>query len=1487
MNIREFRIKYPQYDDLNDFELASKLHVKHYNDMSFGEFSKRFGVEYDPSTREGLRQSIASGYHKGKELREEGGRALKRGAIRLKAAGPGTLAFLSEVGRAQPYGFYKGMSSELDPVQEKAEQRWKEQAFETYEEALAPELAPRRKDVSGYVVNIVGETLPLMAASAAAGAVTGGAGAFVVGFAAEGEAAYQEAIRNGATEEEAQLERMIVGTINGAIERMQADKVLKLGKASIRPIINAAKEQAWKKLGKEAGKLGAQQLAGALSEGLEETLQEITQIGAATIHGDEIELGEDIKRAGGAFLGGAVAGGFLGVGQIGVRETAKAGAEAASEKIDWTDYDEPAIDDSLSHFQPTPRVMPRADTEADQAEARTVLKSDYDASKAKITPEEQEVLEKLERDVPEKPEASAEEEAEPVSADLYMGNITPRAKRVWAEAFTEAREQEELPGDEVAPGEVKAPTEAGFPTKRTTVEMTREQAEETLTQLEEAMDETLMSGESRTPTEIALLKAMWGDIRELRTSLGKPIGRMPFRVRGDTKTPVVEMASPTERVYHAIKGPSKKTLAQWSARDLVTEGEALKTGLRKVAQAASKAYRQGSREAVQKLRRDLRALKAKQRTIQAVRDYRRKLAEKITADPPAGIDPLYKRAVNEMALALDSRKRSPRTQQRLEGLQRAIEQDPDLPNRMKDPKQIRMLERLAKTPVENVSTGQLEDLVRERARLIREGRTQERRMRLKRGAAELKKAALQELAEKKQRKTPQGQGARRRDRWFRKTLRKFKEMPKTKKATFWYGLRQYRLERMMEWLDGFKRGIFTDIGRKLKDLGLTAEERRNVRMNKFFQFCKDNDVDMALVFGKKETVTLESGKEIEFTRDELVGQYCLWKEPSSRARLVVAEEEQQLRDALKEGKITERQFYAQMYGVQDTEGHQMTDEQLQTLKDRHEQETESRDDLGLSSSDVQSIAARVEADPQLKAVGDYILADLAEQWEMIEMVAHEIGMDPNELVHHVQYMPLLVRTKEGKYRDQNDLLNRAIGQWIPEDYGTERGFLKARGKKKGTGGVELSAMLMYFNSVSQVEQFTTMSPFLSQLSHLMADPQFRDGLNNVTYGQGTTILRQWIVDTARGRVVREQHSMAKWLHKLNRRGIIYALAWNVPVMLKQSISVMTGLAKNPKMIPYLARSVIDHAFGGFEQLRADCTAMSKTLATRNMDRHLAQVWNRPSIKRWLYRRFGHAVRGAELSKTALGGIRIIDQWTTTHVWHAAFRAAEADGATQAQAIRYADQVVQRTQPMARPEDLPHFFRGGIVEQWMTLFKNQTNQNLNFWIHDIYGAYKYGKITKTGVAYRVMMSYVLPALMFGSISRGFQPPEDWDDVATDMALYLGGTPILAMRIINQAVNGWGQSLGLWDVGFSSLAKTFADAKEGDFSGVMKNGAAAAGALRYPAVFSAQNIRTVEGIGRLTTGETDDVRRLIWSEWALEQGKKEETGRSRRRRRRKRR
>jgi len=153
-----------------------------------------------------------------------------------------------------------------------------------------PEYAPGEKGgAKEFIAQSVGEALPYMAGSMASTLLTGTpAAAFGFGFSVEGEKAYQDAINSGATEEQANMERLIVGTLNGAIEQLQIGGLLKGGKKAAQPLIQAAKTKALAKLAKAGTKASAELVKTSIAEGLEEALQESISMTAPVLHGKKL-----------------------------------------------------------------------------------------------------------------------------------------------------------------------------------------------------------------------------------------------------------------------------------------------------------------------------------------------------------------------------------------------------------------------------------------------------------------------------------------------------------------------------------------------------------------------------------------------------------------------------------------------------------------------------------------------------------------------------------------------------------------------------------------------------------------------------------------------------------------------------------------------------------------------------------------------------------------------------------------------------------------------------------------------------------------------------------------------------------------------------------------------------------------------------------------------------------------------------------------------
>lgn len=260
-----------------------------------------------------------------KNFFDEFSKGLERGGERFIGSGAGTTASaLRAVARSPlfyPLTRFGPLEQQAAGI-EQASRPVEAAAQALYDDAQRWAVQPGKGGgFVGYIGATLGDTLPMMATAAAATVATGPVGGFLVAGTAEGDSAYREAIAGGATPEQAELERLVVGTINGTIELAQVGQVLRLGKGAGKEVARAfakeASDRALQKIAKAAGRVTAASVVNAMEEGVEEVAQEWVGEGAAIlIHDKEFDAQEMLSRTGQAFAGGATAGLFLGGGSI-------------------------------------------------------------------------------------------------------------------------------------------------------------------------------------------------------------------------------------------------------------------------------------------------------------------------------------------------------------------------------------------------------------------------------------------------------------------------------------------------------------------------------------------------------------------------------------------------------------------------------------------------------------------------------------------------------------------------------------------------------------------------------------------------------------------------------------------------------------------------------------------------------------------------------------------------------------------------------------------------------------------------------------------------------------------------------------------------------------------------------------------------------------------------------------------------------------------
>ncbi len=501
---------------------------------------------------------------------------------------------------------------------------------------------------------------------------------------------------------------------------------------------------------------------------------------------------------------------------------------------------------------------------------------------------------------------------------------------------------------------------------------------------------------------------------------------------------------------------------------------------------------------------------------------------------------------------------------------------------------------------------------------------------------------------------------------------------------------------------------------------------------------------------------------------------------------------------------------------------------------------------------------------QEKQIGDWILQDLESNFDRANQAA-VLGLgrslDPQD-----NYFPISIIDKDA-LRSQ-DFLSMLEDKFSKQGFKTEPSETKKRVKGAGQP-LDLDAFGVYVNHMKRIEQFIHMAPVAKSVGNILNTREFRQAVNGATSGHGSAILDRWLKNAIQGHAADPHTGLAaKTLLWSRQKGVLYSLALNVPSVARQFISGFNAVASHPVILAYATEHIAKSANPAYyRQLENRMRELSPEMETRSFERYLATVKHQAQAARLL-------VGKKEFSEKALAWQKWADRRTVTIAWNAFYEAGinseaaqkqfDLDGSEEA-AIAYANKMIARTQPMGDVEHLPDFFVGGPIERLLSTFQNQVNNNWNFWTHDIYGMRKAGKISRKMVAYRVLFSNVLPSMMFGAISRG-GVPDDWKDALFDWAAYSISPIFLVGRLVIDAVLGFagGQS-SVEDILPANLSKTveavikknpkkaalYATKSIGGITGRIPN----------------QVLRTGKGIYDITTGETDDLRRLIYSDWSL--------------------
>ena len=536
---------------------------------------------------------------------------------------------------------------------------------------------------------------------------------------------------------------------------------------------------------------------------------------------------------------------------------------------------------------------------------------------------------------------------------------------------------------------------------------------------------------------------------------------------------------------------------------------------------------------------------------------------------------------------------------------------------------------------------------------------------------------------------------------------------------------------------------------------------------------------------------------------------------------------------------------------------------------KHLTKSKALNGMGFSKADLAEVSERVEADPQMKGLADWLFGAYDRWYPIVrEVYFKETG---EILPKEPYYSPLRVQKEFIDFETDNyaqDLFNRYhIDGYI------EKGFTQER-QAGASQPVKLDAIGNYLYNLNRIEHYVNFALPLKDFKEVMNSPRWRE---SVTAQKGETFyknIKKYYDAVAGTKPTGADEVANKAMGFLRTNAGTAMLGFNILTAMRQPLSIFQATAEiglshvlsairqiglDPKGLEkfvYEKSKMVKYRRGQFERF------MTETEVS------LPELLGKPKAPKVITGR-------KTIRDQAMAMAIFMDKNTVLTTWKAAYDKVTLTGKTldgdkipmkdlEKAACMEADLAVRRTQPMATVKDLPAWHRSSSFLKLFTMFQNQINNNYNYFAHDIIGKTRAGKITPVEAAQKTLFAYVLPAMLLGMIARGGLPREK-KQILEDLIAFPTSGLFFAGGIINAMVKGY-SDYGIPPLQFAPdlvkmvTSKTWAT--KGKFG--LK------GMAEFTGIPYNQFARTWKGMQALMAGETDDWRRLIWSAYSLEKG-----------------
>jgi len=436
-----------------------------------------------------------------------------------------------------------------------------------------------------------------------------------------------------------------------------------------------------------------------------------------------------------------------------------------------------------------------------------------------------------------------------------------------------------------------------------------------------------------------------------------------------------------------------------------------------------------------------------------------------------------------------------------------------------------------------------------------------------------------------------------------------------------------------------------------------------------------------------------------------------------------------------------------------------------------------------------------------------------------------------------------------------DLFQDAVQKMTPE-----AGFAETR-TPSARGAIDLDSTKVFMNHIKKVNHYIGQALPVRDVRKILSNPAVQKSMIDVLGEHSFSQFPSWLQAVANPRAFSVTGDVFdKWAGYLKRNATSAILGLKVSVSLLQpgSYSQTVGTI-GEKWAALGIAEYISHPIKAPTFMYK--MSIQQRYRSQHLDRDIKEYMESTSVKNLIKGKVGSPALFFSM-------IRGMDKLAVVPTWTGAYhKGMSIYKGNQSKAVDYADSIVRTTQPAGAVKDLAAVSRGSNFKKLWTMFYTHFSNYQNN-MANAYSRFKTGKANpflKTARAARDHWYFlVLPALIAAFVrSGGKAKPKDYSKSVITYSF----SGIIGLRDLVNTI-AFGRPSPISSPGLAggyALAQLALAVPKGDVKKLIKYGIKTTGFVT--GLPTEQAWITTEGVMDLMARETDDIRRLFYSKYAL--------------------